>query len=199
METKRKIMQAAFKLFAHCGNDFSLNEIALEVGIKKASIYFYYESKEKLLYNVIEDEIEAYFIRINEEIDSFSEQNMSIDEILKKSFLTILNYYDSKEKLYFWKRLLLLPPKGFDPGLIGKVHEFSEARYEMIRNTLKKGMEDGIIRPQSEQDIVISYFAMIHGVLSSILIYDSYDIMEHCEVVWGNFWNGIFRGGKENC
>lgn len=49
METKQKIMNSAFRLFAEKGNEFSLTEVANEVGIKKASIYAHFASKEVLL------------------------------------------------------------------------------------------------------------------------------------------------------
>lgn len=63
METKQKIMNSAFRLFAEKGNEFSLTEVANEVGIKKASIYAHFASKEVLLYEVIDQEIYEYFLR----------------------------------------------------------------------------------------------------------------------------------------
>ena len=47
---KQQIMQAALKVFANRGfNGATINMIAKEAGIAKGLMYSYYESKEKLL------------------------------------------------------------------------------------------------------------------------------------------------------
>lgn len=181
METKKKLMDSAFRLFAYKGNEFSLNEVANEVGIQKASIYAHFTSKEDLLYTVINKEINEYFFEINEDCKD-----------LKTIFFTMLNYYDKSEtKLYFWKRLLLFPPKAFKETLIAKINNLSNRRFEIVKEVIISNMEAGLIRKQDVDDIVISYFAMIHGTLSSIIIYRSENININYEQIWQNFWCGI--------
>ena len=53
METKGRIIDSAFVLFAKKGIRFSLSEVAKEVGIKKASIYAHFDSKEMLMKEII--------------------------------------------------------------------------------------------------------------------------------------------------
>ena len=127
METKKKLMDAAFRLFAEKGTEFSLNEVANEVGIQKASIYAHYKSKEELLGAVIERETEAYFFEIGEGCRS-----------LKDLFFGILNYYgQSGTKLYFWKRLLLFPPKVFENTLMVRIQQLSDERYAAVRKIIE--------------------------------------------------------------
>ncbi|MEI6580389.1 MAG: TetR/AcrR family transcriptional regulator [Eubacteriales bacterium] len=181
METKKKLMESAFRLFADKGTEFSLNEVASEVGIQKASIYAHFLSKEDLLYAVIEQEINAYFFEINEQCRD-----------LKKIFFMILNYYDkSKTKLYFWKRLLLFPPKAFEDTLTSKINCLSDQRFEIVKEIIAADIESGAIRTQDAYTVTISYFAMIHGLLSGIIIYGPEDITKYYEDIWQNFWNGI--------
>lgn len=181
METKKKLMDSAFRLFADKGNEFSLNEVASEVGIQKASIYAHFISKEDLIYAVINQEINAYFFEINETCQD-----------LKTIFFMILNYYNkSILKLYFWKRLLLFPPKAFEETLIVKIDTLSEQRFKIIKEVILSNMDSGIIRRQDVDAVAISYFAMIHGTLSSIIIYPSENISTHYEQIWQNFWKGI--------
>lgn len=85
--------------------------MAEEVEIKKPSIYAHFQSKEELLHKVIDREIDTYFLKINDEMDSFCKNEDNIEKILKKTFMTILHYYDSLDRLYFWKRIILLPLK----------------------------------------------------------------------------------------
>jgi AcrR family transcriptional regulator len=181
METKKKLMDSAFRLFADKGNEFSLNEVASEVGIQKASIYAHFTSKEDLLYAVIDQEINEYFFEINEG-----------SKDLKTIFFMILNYYDkSKTKLYFWKRLLLFPPKAFEETLIAKIDTLSKQCFRIVKEIIISNMEAEIIRKQDVDDVAISYFAMIHGTLSSIIIYQSENVNMHYEQIWQNFWCGI--------
>ena len=181
METKKKLMESAFRLFAAKGNEFSLTEVAGEVGIQKASIYAHFTSKEELLYAVIDREINQYFLEINENYRD-----------LKSMFFMILKYYDqSHTKLYFWKRLLLFPPKAFAETLIVKIHTLSEERFQIVKEIIRTNMENGLIRRQDPEAVAISYMAMIHGSLSSIIIYQAENVTVYYEKIWENFWQGI--------
>lgn len=183
METKTRIMNAAFELFAQKGISFSLTEVATVVGIRKASIYAHFENKESLLHKVIEDEMEKYFFEINQENDD-----------LKKIFFGVLDYYDDSEvKLLFWKRLLLLPPKSLAPDLVQKIHHMSEKRYEIVGNLILKDIEKGIIKNHSEEEIALMFFSLIHGLLSSVLIYHPKDIKKYYKSIWHNFYTSIIN------
>lgn len=181
METKKKIMDSAFRLFAEKGIVFSLNEVAKEVGIQKASIYAHFASKEDLMYAVIDREANEYFLEINEHCQD-----------LKSMFYLIFNYYDkSKTKLYFWKRLLLLPPKSIEVILNDKVNVLSEQRFELVKRIIASDIDSGIIRCQDVDAVAFSYFSMMHGLLSSKIIYESEDLTKHYDGIWQIFWNGI--------
>ncbi len=181
METKKKIMDSAFELFAKKGISFSLSEVAKEVGIKKASIYAHFESKELLLKSVIEKEIKAYFFEINQENDS-----------LKKIFFGVFEYYDnSKTKLLFWKRLLLLPPASIEDSIMERVHQLSEDQYQIVKKLIVVEAKKGTIVVDSEESICLMFFSLIHGLLSSQLVYHHDDLKEHHEKIWQQFWTSI--------
>lgn len=181
METKKKIMDSAFRLFADKGIVFSLNEVAGEVGIQKASIYAHFASKEDLLYAVIDREANEYFLEINEHCQD-----------LKSMFYLILNYYDkSKTKLYFWKRLFLMPSRSGEEVIDDKVSVLSQQRFDLIKKIITSDIEKGNICCKDVDAIAFSYFSMIQGLLSSRLIFESEDLTKYYESVWQIFWNGI--------
>lgn len=181
METKIKIMNSAFELFAKKGISFSLTEVAETVGIKKASIYAHFQNKDTLIHRVIENEMEKYFFEINQENDD-----------LKRIFFGVLDYYnDSKIKLLFWKRLLLLPPEDINPDLLEKIDSMSEKRFEIVKKLILKGIKSGIIKDQPEEEISLMFFSLIHGLLSSIVIYHPQDVKQHFNNIWDNFWGSI--------
>ncbi|UWG95363.1 TetR/AcrR family transcriptional regulator [Dehalobacter sp. DCM] len=181
METKKKLMHSAFRLFADKGTEFSLTEVACEVGIQKASIYAHFASKEELLYAVINQEINQYFLEINAQCRD-----------LESMYHMILNYYEqSQTKLYFWKRLLLFPPKVFEETLVTKIQVLSDERFELVKDILRTNMEQGIIGVQDPETIAISFMAMVHGILSSMIIYRPENVTIHLETIWEIFWKGI--------
>jgi len=168
-------------LFAKNGTSFSLSEVANEVGIKKASIYAHFENKEMLIRNIIDEEIEKYFFEINQENDD-----------LKKIFFGFLNCYNgSQTKLLFWKRLLLFPPDTLDLDLSNKINTMSEKRYQITKSLISRDIKLGIISVESEDEVNLMFFSLIHGLLSSVLIYHPHDIINHYDNIWNNFWKSI--------
>ena len=181
METRKKIMSSAFELFAKKGISFSLTEVASEVGIKKASIYAHFQSKEMLLREVIDKELKEYFFEINQENDN-----------LEKIFYGVLDYYNnSQTKLLFWKRLLLLPPEAIEDSILDKVHKLSEDRFQIVKELIVSESKKGRIKTNCDEAFCLMFFSLIHGLLSSELIYHPYNIREHYDIIWNQFWLSI--------
>ena len=174
-------METAFELFAQNGVNFSLTEVGEMVGIKKASIYAHFENKEALIKSVIEAEMEKYYFEIDRQNND-----------LKKIFFGVLDYYgDSRSRLLFWKRLLLIPPIGLDDEILSKLSGFTEKRYEIVKMLVANEIKNYVIKCSDEEEISLMFFSLINGLLSSVLIYHPQDITAHYESIWNNFWRGI--------
>jgi AcrR family transcriptional regulator len=185
METKHNIIEVTFRLFAEKGTEFSISELTKEVGIQKASLYAHFASKELLLYEIIDREIDNYFLEIKEG-----------NRDLKNIFFSILNYYGgSKVKLYFWKRLLLFPPKIFNDTLVKKIAELSMKRFEIIKEIISNYIDYGKLPGQNVEKTAIAFLSLIHGLLSSSIIYNYGNRDDIYIEIWQDFWTGI--GGKE--
>ncbi len=185
METRNNIIEITFRLFAEKGTEFSISEVTKEVGIKKASFYAHFSSKETLLYEIIDREINNYFLEIKEG-----------NRDLKNIFFSILDYYQGSEvKLFFWKRLLLFPPKVFKDTLVKKIAELSLKRYEIIKDIIRDYIVDGKLPKQNIDKSSIAFLSLIHGLLSSVIIYNYRDRRDEYIEIWQDFWKGI--GGEE--
>lgn len=181
METKKKIMDTAFALFARDGTAFSLSEIAELVGIKKASIYAHFENKEMLIRAIVEQEMEKYYFELNSE-----------NEDLKKIFFGVLDYYEtSMTKLLFWKRLLLLPPHDLDAALLHKLHSHASSRYDTVMELVNDNIRAGVIKRKDSEEVCLMFFSLINGLLSSVLIYHPENVRKHYENIWSNYWISI--------
>ncbi|MDL2280742.1 TetR/AcrR family transcriptional regulator [Selenomonadales bacterium OttesenSCG-928-I06] len=94
-ETRNKILDIASEHFALKGFDaVSMRDIAKAVGIKMSSIYYYYESKEALLEDVLSRFEEGYRLyfdwlsNVNSKVESLEEL---MDNMFNKEFLEMLN------------------------------------------------------------------------------------------------------------
>lgn len=71
MDKKERILSAATELFSRWGySKTSLDEVARSARIAKATIYYYFPSKEQLFIAAISSKAEEFFTKLNEDIDS---------------------------------------------------------------------------------------------------------------------------------
>ena len=137
-ETYVKIIKCAYELFATRGFDrTSLNSIALEVGISKPSMYYYFASKDHLL--------DAVFKIILEEIKFEKAYDMQAlePEQIKETLIRIGQQHINNQL--------------DDPYYLGIMREFSsysvrkkqvENEFIDIINSYRSGFEDLLLRCQ---------------------------------------------------
>ena len=94
-DTEIKILDAATELFTLNGFDaVSMNDIAKAVGIKTASIYYYFDGK-KALGKVVMSRFEATYKKYFEWLSGINSEAVSLDELMdnmfNEEFLNMLN------------------------------------------------------------------------------------------------------------
>ena len=114
-ERKIQILKAAVKRFAKHGlNKTTLDEIARDLRIGKATIYHYFSSKEELFYETIKWEAAQYIDEINV---IFNNEQISASQ----KFLEYVIYKETtaqKFRLLYELFLLLLKDESFEKELI---------------------------------------------------------------------------------
>ncbi len=128
MENNRKvqILRAASKRFARHGlNKTTLEEIARDLRIGKATLYHYFDSKEQLFYETIEYDTRQFIIEI---------KNIFNNEALSPT-KRFSEYYDYKEKVYETYKLL------FDTMLVLLKDETLEKEQAALNNLFKSEEE----------------------------------------------------------
>lgn len=96
LRTREKIIESAAKVFHDRGYEWgSLDDIATELGLRKASLYYYVESKAQLLYWVFDRAISLALVRLAEllEIENPAER--------LAAFITHQVYVVSEERSLF--------------------------------------------------------------------------------------------------
>ncbi|PIP39061.1 MAG: TetR family transcriptional regulator [Desulfobacterales bacterium CG23_combo_of_CG06-09_8_20_14_all_51_8] len=82
IQTKKRIMRAAFHLYAHKGiHGTNSREIAQKAGVSIGSFYSYFKNKKTLLLEMLEDYLNRHFLAIWKPIEKITINNMGRADI----------------------------------------------------------------------------------------------------------------------
>jgi AcrR family transcriptional regulator len=183
---KELIKQVAYEKFAETGYNTHFSDIAKAAGIRKQTIYNYFDSKDDLFYEIISREVSDYFTEKANEIDALKGIEGSL--ILKTIFYSIMDYYKDLKKLRFWRWLLLIESK----ELFKRTQEVIQENEKIFSSRLRDVVSDLIKNEENVLPILQTYMVMIHGTLDGMLLYsDSLYLETFLENVCNTFWNGI--------
>ncbi len=129
-----RILTSAQKLFGHYGlSKTTMNNIADDIGISKASLYYYFKDKENVFIAVAEKEQEYFVQEMKKKIDSTN-----------KSELVLIGYVDLRLRLL--KKLLTLGKfsqgnySEVKPLLATTMRKFRLEEMKMIADIIREGV-----------------------------------------------------------
>jgi len=187
---KELILEVATKKFAEKGYNCSLSEIAKESGIRKQTLYNYFESKDALLLEIIGIETTNYFESKKSEFLTFKDFNS--EERLHRMFLSIIEYFSNREKFMFWRWMVLIDSESLKKSFRESTKAPEKRFVETIYTVFSSGIESKEIKDLPILPLINTYYALIHGVLESILlIEDEAAASIYVNNVWTIFWQGI--------
>ena len=93
-EKRAQILKAAAKVFAEQGFDrASMSKLAAECGISKANIYHYYDSKDALLFDLLDN----YLSTLRDRVCGVDAVGLPPEEALRRTVLEILLAYQGAD------------------------------------------------------------------------------------------------------
>ncbi|OIQ44535.1 MAG: TetR family transcriptional regulator [Roseobacter sp. MedPE-SW] len=93
-EKRAQILKSAAKVFAQAGYDrASMTQLARECGISKANIYHYYDSKEAVLFGLLD----TYLRELRDRVCGVDLQGVSADDRLRRVVAEILLAYQGAD------------------------------------------------------------------------------------------------------
>ena len=159
-KTKKLIFEAAIKTFSKSGyNGTTMDEIALEAGVAKGTLYYHFKSKEEIFRFIIKEGLEI----LADKISDIDNDGSPIDNlrIICKAQLSIL--YDNKD---FFKVLM--------SQLWGQEIRQLELRQQLrkyvskIELYIEDAMRKGFIREGNANFMAYAFF----GSLISVAVYE---------------------------
>lgn len=157
------MIEAAQKRFGLYGIDkTSMREIAEDLRLSKASLYYYFPDKESLYKAVVEKEQYDFFIIISEKILNIQEPELLLLEYVNTRlsyFRTLLNL--SRLKLEFYSDL--------KPVLRETIGLFKEKEKGIIVNIFENGMRKGIFSIEDTDKTASLFLDLLKGLRISVL------------------------------
>jgi AcrR family transcriptional regulator len=134
------ILSAAQRLFAHYGfAKVSMDDIARDVGMAKASLYYYFATKEDLFRAVIGREQEEFVAAVTAEVERDIPSARKLHAYVEKRFAYFRKVANLSKLSY--QSLVEMKP------LFGTLHhDFAERELALIRRILREGKRRGEFR-----------------------------------------------------
>lgn len=171
------ILQAARKRFAYYGfSKVTMDEIAKDVGMGKASLYYYFPTKEDLFKAVISHEQDEFI----QQAQTFLKTNIAVAEKLHQYVLRRLQYFHelvNLSKLSFHSLFEMRP-------LFGDLFErFASRECEVITEILREGNERDELQVENPQHAATLLLHILQGLRLRILpkFHDTFINEEHYE------------------
>ena len=93
-EKRAQILKSAAKVFAEAGYDrASMTQLARECGISKANIYHYYDSKEAVLFGLLD----TYLCELRDRVCGVELEGLSADDRLRRVVAEVLLAYQGAD------------------------------------------------------------------------------------------------------
>jgi AcrR family transcriptional regulator len=157
-EKVQMIIEASQKRFGLYGVEkTSMREIASDLKLSKASLYYYFPDKESLYKAVVEKEQNEFLAKISERILSIQEP----EQLLLEYSGIRLSYF---RMLLNLSRLRLEAYTGLKPGFRDTIQMFKEKEQEIIKKIFEKGISAGIFYIDDTDQTASLFLDLLKGL-----------------------------------
>jgi AcrR family transcriptional regulator len=159
----KQIIDVAQKLFGIYGLEkVSMQEIADELNLSKASIYYYFPDKESLYEAVLEKENDEFIFRISEIVSEISDP----DKMLKDYARLRLEYFN---RLLNLSRLRLEIYSEMKPGFRESLKIFKEKEKEVVKEIFNKGLSSGVFHIDDTDKTASLFLDLLKGLRVTVI------------------------------
>jgi AcrR family transcriptional regulator len=155
---KNRILNAALNCFARYGvNKTTLDDIATAIGMNKASLYYYYENKEAIFSEVLQEEANRFISFASNELAKEKSAVNKLFCFLKlqlKYFRERVNYFDFSVQI-----VLEMQP------MLDKLHrEFRQRDIDFLATIIQEGINEGEFRKCDPKRVADAIRALVDAL-----------------------------------
>jgi len=193
MVKKQDILDATYKLFAQKGYYLSMADIAGQVGLKVPSIYSHFQSKDEIIFVVMESRINSYYEHLENEITRLINEDLSSEEKLKTICFSVSKYFTNTETIRFWKNISLIYHEDLRLKCRDLVKSQDEKIFRLLQQIYDEGSIKGELKEEYKEGVVLLFWTMMQGILDTILVQGgmSQEFNVYLSMIWKAYWNGI--------
>jgi AcrR family transcriptional regulator len=174
-ETKKKILDAAGKVFAEYGySQANMRLIAGSAGISVGCLYLYFRNKEDLCLTLMQESLDDFNRETSKMLGEVSDPLMAMEVFVR---ITINRAVDRKDRL-----LTLDREQGFSIGSEYKKKFYAERR-QMIEDIIRDGVNKKIFRNCEVKEMSKVIFNILRGYIISFIIGDEEALFDPLECV----------------
>jgi AcrR family transcriptional regulator len=189
--TQTRLRETAFSLFAaHGYESTTMSQIANAIGIKKPTLYSYYESKEELFLSIFTEAAEEYRQYMEQILEEARHMGSTKDQLYHIFQKYIAYFAQNHELSAFWNRILLFPPASLKEKLFTQISNLESSLYEKVAEIIQAGIDRGDLRHSVALDTLFSFYCFREGLLLALLLNPDLEPRK-VEAVWENIWYGI--------
>jgi AcrR family transcriptional regulator len=196
--THERLLAVATALFAERGyGGTSMADIADGVGVRKASLYNYYPSKQEILMEILRRAMSAGHDACVGELEG----DGPFDERLWRHFRAGVRFAVEHPDLVAIFRVAATQIGGeLGERAMSEVHEWRAVYRRRLQAAFARAVEDGDVRPAEPADLSYAFRMFVNGVVTGHLAARGGAKKlseERLKRIWKLFWNGIGNEERE--
>ena len=137
-QARQKCIDCAIQLCSSQGLDFTMSQLAAQLGMSKKTLYVLFDSKEALLLAVVDTMFDAVKA---DEAKILARQDLSLADKVRQLVVVLPDSYKNLD----WSRLQGVEEKY--PAVYDRIRQRLESEWEPTLELLRQGMEQGELRP----------------------------------------------------
>lgn len=188
--TRERILAEALGIFARHGFEGArIEKITAQVGINKASLYFYFKSKDELFQELFLNIIQRYRAFIKQVIAE--SEGLPLRERLIVIYQKYLNDSWDNSEMDFWNRVFYFPPEALKEEIRHKTYDTEMEFIESLISVFEEGIKRGEIRPLEPKRMAKTYYYLLTCISLSVDLFSKSQGLNDMENCFSVFWEGI--------
>lgn len=189
MSKREEIFQITYLLFAKHGFGLSLAQVTGQLGLKKQSIYNYFDSKEQLIKEMLEMKISEYYDGLNQVLHTTTDltPDARLDEVMRFAVMYFMD--DNHLRLRRWVGLCNIH-EGMD-GISDLVSEYEALFFERLRIIINECKDMGLTQ-ETVDDVLVTFLIVLRGMIDGVFVFrKGHDAEVLLEDMLIKFWKMI--------